>query len=270
MKVTLLNFFKGIIGPGCLALPLSLKNAGLWTGVVLIFFYGFLNKYCMIQLVNSSQYLSRKKGDKCLDYGSVAYEACDNSFEFLKKYKKFSKFVVNFVIIALQIGVCGVYYVFVSVHAQKLIEQYFAPGLSKQEYMLIVLIPFILINFLRTLKLIAIISIIGNVMMVSSLVFIFQFLIREHHIISELPSITDFNGVMAATGSILYSFEAQAMVLPMENKLKHPEDMVKPFGVLNIGMIVGTFVFASCGFLGYITYGDDVEGSITLNLPDQP
>ena len=178
--------------------------------------------------------------------------------------------IVNTAIIFLQVGICSVFYVFVAVHTQEVVEQYWSFGYSKQTYMLFVLIPFILVNFLRTLRIIAVISIIGNICMVISLTFIFQHLIRQSHQIGDLPLITNFDGIMMATGAILYSFEGQAMVLPMENKLKNPEKMVGPFGVLSCAMGVVTLVYASCGFLGYITYGTKVEGSITLNLPDQP
>ncbi|KAI1713628.1 transmembrane amino acid transporter protein [Ditylenchus destructor] len=74
---------------------------------------------------------------------------------------------------------------------------------------------------------------------------------------------------MTACGSILYSFNGQAMVLPLENKLKHPPGMVGVFGVLSVGMSLVSSVYAASGFLGYITYGADVKGSITLNLPQQ-
>ena len=40
----------------------------------------------------------------------------------------------------------------------------------------------------------------------------FQYLIRSDHVLGELPWITDFNGILTAAGSILYSFEGQAMV----------------------------------------------------------
>ena len=91
--MTLINFLKGMIGPGCLALPSAFKQAGLWTGFVMVFCFGLLNKFCMLQLVHSSQYLSRKKGDANLDFGSVAYEAFDNSFESVKKFKNVAKWV---------------------------------------------------------------------------------------------------------------------------------------------------------------------------------
>jgi proton-coupled amino acid transporter len=104
--------------------------------------------------------------------------------------------------------------------------------------------------------------------MIVSLGFIFQYLIRADHVMGELPAMTDFNGILTACGSILYSFEGQAMVLPMENKLKNPKNMIGPFGVLSTGMGLVSVVYASSGFFGYITYGTKVEGSITLNLPN--
>ncbi|KAE9547385.1 hypothetical protein FO519_009405 [Halicephalobus sp. NKZ332] len=269
-KMTFLNFLKGMIGTGCLSLPLALKKGGLWAGLFLIVVCGFLNNYCTLQLVHCSQYLSRKKGNAYLDYGPVASEACSGSFMWVRPYKNIARITVDVAVIVFQIGICIVLYIFVAVHIQEIVEQYWSPGLSKHTYMLIILIPFILINFSKNLKIITIISLMGNVLMMISLAFIFQYLIQQPHQLGSLPWISDFDGIMMATGSIMYAFEGQAIILPLENKLKYPEKMVGPFGVLSLGSVTITFAYASCGFLGYITYGDKAKGSVTLNLPEQP
>lgn len=46
-----------------------------------------------------------------------------------------------------------------------------------------------------------------------------------------------------------------------------PKSFGGKFGVLNIGMFVITAMYAVFGLLGYIKYGDDSLGSVTLNLP---
>uniref|UniRef100_A0A1I7ZFA2 Aa_trans domain-containing protein n=1 Tax=Steinernema glaseri TaxID=37863 RepID=A0A1I7ZFA2_9BILA len=267
---TLINFVKGMIGPGCLSLPVAFKQAGLWTAFGLVFLFGFLNNHCMLQLVHCSQHLCKKKGDAHLDYGSVAYEAAANSFLWLRPHKRLVRLIVNIAIVILQVGICSVFYVFVAVHVQEIVEEQTQFTASKQMWMLIILLPMLAINAIRTLKVIALVSMLGNVLMIVSFVVIFQKLIRAPHVTSELPWITDFDGIMTACGSILYSFEGQAMVLPMENKLKHPEDMVGPVGVLSTGMSLVTIAYAASGFFGYVTYGKDIEGSITLNLPSTP
>ena len=52
----------------------------------------------------------------------------------------------------------------------------------------------------------------------------------------SLPWITDFNGIVLASGAIIYSFEGQAMVLPLENRMKHGSEMRGWTGVLSTGM----------------------------------
>ncbi|VDO64235.1 unnamed protein product [Heligmosomoides polygyrus] len=103
----------------------------------------------------------------------------------------------------------------------------------------------------------------------------FQELASGPHIpTSQLPAVTDFNGVVMAAGSILYALEGQAMclfqVLPLENKMKHPSEMGGLTGVLSTGVSLVTLIYAACGFYGYIAYGDDVQASITLNLSNTP
>lgn len=50
--------------------------------------------------------------------------------------------------------------------------------------------------------------------------------------------------------------------------MKNPQKFLGCPGVLNTAMIASTILYGSIGFLGYIRYGDDVQASVTLNLPE--
>ncbi|CAH0716671.1 unnamed protein product, partial [Brenthis ino] len=56
------------------------------------------------------------------------------------------------------------------------------------------------------------------------------------------------------------------MVLPLKSEMKKPELFQKPLGVLNVGMVIVASIFLTVGFLGYLKWGEDVAGSLTLNL----
>lgn len=49
--------------------------------------------------------------------------------------------------------------------------------------------------------------------------------------------------------------------------MKTPKSFGTSFGVLNVGMVVITILYAFFGFVGYWKYGKDSDESITLNLP---
>ena len=53
-------------------------------------------------------------------------------------------------------------------------------------------------------------------------------------------------------------------ILPTENKLKRKESF--PWLMRIAGSIV-MILFVSVGILGYLTFGNEALGSITLNLP---
>ena len=65
----------------------------------------------------------------------------------------------------------------------------------------------------------------------------------------------------------MFSFEGISIVLPLENQMKTPGDMRGWNGVLNIAMTMVACLYIAVGFFGYLKYGEDVLGSITLNLP---
>lgn len=49
--------------------------------------------------------------------------------------------------------------------------------------------------------------------------------------------------------------------------MKHPEKFNSTLGVLNFGMSITTVLLILVGSIGYLKYGEDIKGSITLNLP---
>lgn len=45
--------------------------------------------------------------------------------------------------------------------------------------------------------------------------------------------------------------------------------MIGLFGILSFGMGTVTFVYAAIGLMGFLTYGNDIQSSITSNLPNE-
>jgi len=48
--------------------------------------------------------------------------------------------------------------------------------------------------------------------------------------------------------------------------MKQPAHFIGKVGILNIAMFIVVLLYGVIGLFGYIRYGDNVEGSVTLNL----
>jgi proton-coupled amino acid transporter len=57
--------------------------------------------------------------------------------------------------------------------------------------------------------------------------------------------------------------------MPLENSMKNPNHFINKLGILNIAMTIVIVLYGVIGFLGYVRFGDDAEGSVTLNLPKE-
>lgn len=61
--------------------------------------------------------------------------------------------------------------------------------------------------------------------------------------------------------------EGIGVVMPVENEMKKPQHFLGCPGVLNIAMTAVALLYGFVGFCGYLQFGDEVRGSLTLNLP---
>ena len=56
-------------------------------------------------------------------------------------------------------------------------------------------------------------------------------------------------------------------MLPLQKALANPDALEGPAGVLNVNAYLYGALYVAFGLLGYLRYGDESAGSITLNLP---
>lgn len=54
--------------------------------------------------------------------------------------------------------------------------------------------------------------------------------------------------------------------MPIENRMERPQFFIAWNGVLNSSILVVLAILSVTGFYGYLSIGDDVKDTVTLNL----
>lgn len=263
---TMIHLLKGNIGTGILAMPDAFKNAGLYVGLFGTLLMGLICTHCMHMLVKCSHELCRRLQVPALNFAEV----CSRSFETgpigLRRYSNLARNLVNMFLVITQLGFCCVYFVFVAVNLQEVVAHYFF-YLDTRIYLLLLLVPMVLLNLVKNLKFLTPVSLVAACLTVAGLACTFYFVLQDLPKTNTVKPFSSWAQLPLYFGTAVYAFEGIGIVLPLENNMKTPEDFGGWTGVLNTGMVIVACLYTAVGFFGYLKYGDDVKGSITLNLP---
>ncbi|XP_070501979.1 proton-coupled amino acid transporter 1 isoform X1 [Chironomus tepperi] len=262
---TMILLIKGNIGTGILAMPDAFRNSGLYIGLVSTLFLGFVCTHCMHILVKCSHELCRRLQVPSLNFSGVCFASFETGPESLRKYSGHARNLINIFLIITQIGFCCVYFVFVAVNLQEILTHYWMK-LDTHVFLILLLIPLILVNLIKTLKYLTPLSFIASILTIAGLVICFYYMLQDIPKLASVRPYATWAQLPLYFGTAIYAFEGIGVVLPLENNLKSPEDFASCGGVLNSGMIIVAILYTSVGFFGYLKYGDSVKGSITLNL----
>jgi solute carrier family 36 (proton-coupled amino acid transporter) len=177
------------------------------------------------------------------------------------------KYVINYGLFITYFGTCAVYTVIIAENFKQIIEHYSGSQGDLRMYIAFLLIPLILLSWVPNLKYLAPFSAVANVFMGIGLLITFYYLTQDMPSISERDLHTSFLKIPPFFGIVIFAMEAIGVVMPLENSMKTPQNFIGICGVLNQGMSGVTLVYILLGFLGYVKYGNEAQGSITLNLP---
>ncbi|VVC34124.1 Hypothetical protein CINCED_3A014349 [Cinara cedri] len=266
---TMVHLLKGNIGTGILAMPDAFRNSGWVVGLICTILLGAICTHCMHILVRCSHELCVRTQSPSLSFPNVAEMAFEYGPPKLRKYSSTASKFINTFLVITQLGFCCVYFLFVATNLQEVISHYFF-YMSVQWYLVILLVPMIFLNCVKSLKYLTPASFLATVLTVIGLGITFFYLLQGLPKTSSVKAFSSWHQLPLYFGTAVYAFEGIGMVLPLENNMKNPEAFNGMTGVLNTGMVIVTCLYTSIGFFGYLRYGDAVKlGSITLNLPSQ-
>ncbi|XP_029172043.1 proton-coupled amino acid transporter 2-like isoform X2 [Nylanderia fulva] len=267
---TMMHLFKGNVGSGIFALGDAFKNAGLMLAPPLTIFLGIICVHAQHILIKCNKEMTRRVGNEMNATGFAGtVEMCFATGPLgLRKYSSLMRKLVNIFLCITQLGFCCVYFVFISTNMKQVLDAH-GIEMDVHQHMAVVLIPIMLSTWIRNLKYLVPVSSIANFLVISGYIATIYIMSHDVPSIHERRYVADWNNLPLFFGTVIYSFEGITLVLPLKNEMKNPNNFNKPLGVLNVGMVIVTAMFVAIGFLSYLKYGDEVAGSVTLNLAQE-
>ncbi|XP_055378968.1 proton-coupled amino acid transporter-like protein CG1139 [Condylostylus longicornis] len=264
----LIHLLKGSLGTGILAMPAAFKNSGYIVGIICTFIVGLICTYCVHVLLSTNYEQSKRKRVPHLTYPELAETALAGGPNFFKVFTPIIGHVTKIFLIIVQLGTSCVYVVFISDNIKNIVDYYTEKEdhIDIRLYMCMILLPLILINWVRNLKYLAPFTAIGNVATIVSFGVILYYIFREPISVVGRDAAAPIEKFPLYLGTVLFALEAIGVVIPLQNEMKSPKNFGRPIGVLNIAMFVIVSLYMGMGFCGYLKYGADIKGSITLNL----
>ncbi|KAF5271051.1 hypothetical protein FQR65_LT00470 [Abscondita terminalis] len=262
---TLMHLFKGNVGSGIFAMGDAFKNSGIVLGSILVPLLGVICVHCQHLLVNASNYVHLSLEEQSNpDYATTVEICFANGPTKLRFLAQYMRKTVNVILCLTQLGFCCVYFVFIGTNLKQILD-YYGFEYSVHMNMAFVFVPILLSCLVRNLKYLAPLSTLANVLMLLGIIITLYYCCQKPF--SEVQTVAKIEQLPLFFGTALYSFEGIGLVLPLKSKMKKPKQFNRNLGVLNIGMTVVTILFCLTGIFGYLKYGGDIKGSVTLNLP---
>ncbi|KAH8305124.1 hypothetical protein KR059_009370, partial [Drosophila kikkawai] len=279
-----INVLNCAFGTGCLAMPRAFLDAGWLTGLIMTIVLGVFMVYTMHVAIYSMVECSRR-----LQIGYSTFpEAMIYSFAqgpgCFRYCAKAGGYLVDGVLAFSHYGVCVVYIVFVASSFKQICDFYWVVW-DVRIFIAVVGLLLIPIFLIRSLKWLVPFNL-------AAMVFIYSgFLVMFYYLFSGLPSLSERDIVFGKVENIglffgiaLFAVSSVGVVSPpdeffksvltphsqmiaIEAKMAKPETYLGWFGVLDLAIIVVLISYTLFGFFGYWRYGDELQGSISLNLP---
>ncbi|PZC83426.1 hypothetical protein B5X24_HaOG207809 [Helicoverpa armigera] len=265
----LAHLLKASLGSGVLAMPLAFKNAGLAVGSVGTLIIGLICCHVIHVLVKTSQKLCVEVRKPALGYA----DTCDLVFQHgpkpVRKVAPFIRELADWALAVTHMGACCVYVVVIAESFRQVSMVYGGPDWSVTVYCALSLVVLLPLTQITKLKYLVPFSALANFVWLGSICICLYYCLKDHPKVSERKLATSISGIPTFISTSLFAMEGIGVVMPIENEMRKPQDFLGCPGVLNAAFTVIAVMYAFVGFVGYLRFGDEVRGSLTLNLPQE-
>ncbi|KAK3932262.1 Proton-coupled amino acid transporter-like protein [Frankliniella fusca] len=267
---TFIHLVKSSLGTGILAMPKAFSYVGLAEGGVLVYAMGAFCLYSLHILINSLHLVCKSLRVPVLQYGEGVRGAVGMGPSWLHPLKAPSMYIVEFFLFTYQLGICCIYVAFAAKNLAMVIAPVSDDGAPEAgtEYMAWVALVLLVLTQIRTLKVLAPVSLAANLCMAVGQAIIWYYIFSDLPPVSSRPLAGPLTGLPHFMGIVLFAMESLGVIIALENNMATPAAFTGLCGILNSGMAVVITLYAVLGFFGFYQYGEHVRDVITLNLPE--
>ncbi|EDS39534.1 amino acid transporter [Culex quinquefasciatus] len=252
-----------------MAMPLAFKQGGLLFGTVGTVAICAIYAHCVHLLVSTSQKASKRKRVPLLGFSETAEAVFSNGPRGVRPMATLATRYVDVMILIQSFLSFCLYLVFIAKTLKDVLYNQQQIDWDTRIYILLVLIPAVVITQVRELKYLVPFSGFANAIMITAIGIVLYFVLSEPLEIEDRNMFPQWSTLPSFVSTVLFAIQGIRYILPIENKMKHPEDFLARFGVINIAITFLTALYIVMGFFGYAQYGDQTQGSVTLNLPSE-
>ncbi|XP_035787223.1 proton-coupled amino acid transporter-like protein CG1139 isoform X2 [Anopheles albimanus] len=231
---TIIHMLKGSLGTGILAMPSAFRNGGLVFGLLGTTLVGVIYAHCVYLLVSTSQKSSKRMRVPQLGFSETAQSVFRYGPHGTRRFAN----VANLT------------------------------GLTwdTRIYILLTAVPLIFVTQVRELRYLVPFSALANTLILVTFCITLYYIFREPIDLSGCRLFPEITALPSFFGTVVYAVEGIGVVLPVENKMKHPEHFLACPGVLGTVITFIMLLYNVTGFFGYARYGASTEANVTANL----
>ncbi|KAG8274812.1 proton-coupled amino acid transporter-like protein CG1139 [Homalodisca vitripennis] len=265
---TCTHLLKGSIGAGILAMPKGFYHAGIITGFIGTILLTASVIYAIDTLIRM-QYIQCKRLQvpfltlpRSMKIGLLNGPRC------LRKLAWIAPIIVDFFLVAYQLGTCTAYVIFIGQSMKHIAEPRLVENLDLRIYLLIIFVPVVLINYIRNLKRLTPVSFVANILTIiafsSCFYYIFcvgPFKYEETNLVSSVTTWPLFIGV------VLFAINAFGVIIALEHHMVTPAHFLGCKGIFPWSLLTVMCLYIMVGFFGYVKYGKSIDETIIASLP---
>lgn len=259
-----IHIVRMTIGVGILALPLVHKRVGYFIGICESLVVGFLYYHIIHILVATEYKLCRLTKTSKLTFMNIV----NTTFKVVSPKKQilgpFVKFIMH-VYYGIPYG-NALNLIIISTNIKSILE-YHNVEVEITRIMTAVIVPIILLCWIRRLKFMVPLSTLTNIFtcVIICIIFGSSMITRNSEVVAK--PIGDVKFIPQSFAILIAAYRCTGLYIPLKNEMKTPRQFSSYCGVINIAGTVLIALYTIFGATIYWNYGNDVRDNILLNLP---
>ncbi|KAF6201470.1 hypothetical protein GE061_003861 [Apolygus lucorum] len=271
-SIAFFHLVKSSIGAGILSMPFGFKTTGMIAGFIVGISVAAFVIFSFLVMIKTMVKVAKELKVPHVTLQEAAAYVMEHSCERAAKYSKTLEITIDAMLILNYVGTCASYYNYIIICTLTIsgYKQYAEGAVNSYRAVAAGLwfLPLFSVNCVRGLRKMAPISILGNVLIMGSMIVVCYFIFKPDSkgFSDTWTYFATFETTPLFVGMMVFSIGSIGVGIAIERDMKNARKFGGLLGIYNVSMtfVVIVYLFIAC--VGYWKYGEDTRSTIVLTL----